>query len=200
MDGFYPSHFNPFHWSKECLVLYLQFKDPLGERGLICNILIQEKNSYSFVIYAVALLFAMFNVLDVRIAGFSWVWPFFDVMMVFYFAVFRRVFGVGFVFLLGFFSDALTGLPLGLTSLLYIILVRFFILANQRLVIKEDFLQIFYQFLAFFGLFLLLKWAFLSIFNDSSYDLTILVVQMLISGAFYVVMHRFFDYLNEKFS
>ena len=100
-----------------------------------------EQKSISRVVtlHLIAILFVILNVSDVRIAGLSNVIPLFDLMMIFYFAVFRRNFSIWFIFLLGLWNDALNGNPLGTTSLCYIFLVKVFSLLNHRCIIKENF-------------------------------------------------------------
>ena len=144
------------------------------------------------------MLFVVFNVSDIQIAGFSKLIPLFDLMMVFYFAVFRQVFLLWFIFLLGLWNDALNGNPLGLTPLCYIALIKIFVALNQRLVIRENFKQIWQQFIGFAACFLLLKWLALSIFNGSFYSLVTIFVQFILTISVYVLMHKFFDYLNQK--
>jgi rod shape-determining protein MreD len=162
--------------------------------------MIKKAPTTSLIIFHfIAILFAMLNIINVEIAGFSKVLPLFDVMIVFYFSVFVHVFGMWFVFLLGIFNDALSGNPLGLTSLIYIILIYFFAAANHRLIVREDFKQILYQFMIFLFIYLFAKWLFLSLYNDSVYGIATLSVQFILSSVFYVIMHKFCDYLNQKF-
>lgn len=150
------------------------------------------------MLHLVAILFVITNVSDVRIAGLSNLIPLFDLMMIFYFGAFKNVFGIWFIFLLGIWNDALNGNPLGTTALCYILLVKFFSLLNQKMVIKERFMQIWQQFIAFCFLFLLMKWVILSIFNGAPYSLATPAVQFILSSVLYIVMHKFFDYLSQK--
>jgi hypothetical protein len=55
-----------------------------------------------FSLYLIAVLLVIFNLSNIKIAGFSNVMPMFDLMMIFYFGVFRSIFPVWFVFLLEF--------------------------------------------------------------------------------------------------
>jgi len=158
----------------------------------------QKSLSKIFLLYFVAILFAIFNISDIRISGLSKLTPLFDLMMIFYFGVFKFVFQVWFIFLLGLFNDALNGNPLGLTSLIYILIVKFFIILNAKMMIRENFPQICQQFIIFCGSFLVLKWALLSIFNQTYYGLSTLVVQFILTCCLYIVMHKFFEYLEEK--
>jgi rod shape-determining protein MreD len=159
----------------------------------------KEKSFLNLVIlHLIAVLFAIVNLCDIKISGLCKVVPLFDLMVVFYFAVFRQTFGIWFIFILGLWNDALNGNPLGTTSLCYILLVKLFCLLNKRLVIKENFIQVWKQFVAFCFLFLLVKWTMLSLFNQAGYDFKTPLVQLVLSSCFYVVMHRFFDNLSQK--
>ncbi len=158
----------------------------------------EKSFSRIIILHLIAIFFVTFNISDIKIAGFSKLVPLFDVMMVFYFAIFRQVFFVWFLFLLGIWSDALNGVALGITPLLYIGLTKLFIILNQKLMIRDNFKQIWKQFAAFCFCFLTLKWALLSIFGKGSYSFTTIFVQFILTSCIYVIMHKFFDYLNQK--
>ncbi len=158
----------------------------------------QQSLSRLIFLHLIAILFVVLNVSDVRIAGLSDLIPLFDLMIIFYFAVFKNIFGIWFVFLLGIWNDALNGNPLGTTALCYILLVKFFILVNSKMMIRENFKQIWQQFIAFCFLFLLMQWLILSMFNSSFYSIVTPLVQFVLSSTIYILMHKFFDYLSEK--
>jgi rod shape-determining protein MreD len=153
----------------------------------------------SLTLYLIAILFAIFNLSDIKSSATISYIPLFDIMMIFYFTVYRTgIFALWFLVILGIWSDALNGLPLGVTSLCYIIAVKFFIALNQRLMMKENFRQILEQFVAFIFLVLMLKWLLLSIYNLAFYNITAALVQVALSSVLYVIMHKFFDYLSFK--
>lgn len=158
----------------------------------------QKSISRIIAIHLVAILFVILNVSNVKIAGISNIIPLFDLMMIFYFAVFQSVFSIWFLFLLGIWSDAVNGNPLGVTALCYIVLTKLFYLLNRRLIIKENFKQIWKQFFAFCSLFLSMKWLMLSAFHGLFYSPINSIVQLALSSMIYVVMHKFFDYLNAN--
>lgn len=64
--------------------------------------------------------------------------------------------------------------------------------------IRENFKQIWQQFIAFSFCFLSLKWALLAMFGKGSYSFTTIFVQFILTSCIYVIMHKFFDYLNQK--
>lgn len=150
------------------------------------------------MLHFIAVLFVILNVSVVDVAGFSSVIPLFDLMAIFYFTVFKGIFAIWFVFLLGIWNDALNGNLLGATSLCYILLIKLFMMLNHKMMIKENFKQVCEQFVLFCFLFLLMKWAVLSILNGVVYSLISPLVQLLLSSVFYVLMHKFFDFLSAK--
>lgn len=159
-----------------------------------------EQKSFArvFTLHLIAILLVIFNVSDIRIAGLSNIIPLFDLMAVFYFGIFKNTFSIWFIFLLGVWNDALNGNPLGTTALCYILLIKLFSLLNGRMMIRENFKQIWQQFIGFSFLFLLMKWIILSVFNGSPYSVITPVVQLILSSVLYVLMHKFFDYLSTK--
>lgn len=158
----------------------------------------QKSLSRIFILHLIAILFVIFNISDIRIAGFSNLFPLFDLMMIFYFAVFQNIFSIWFIFLLGIWNDALNGNPLGLTALCYILLIKLFLFFNSKMMIRENFRQIWQQFTFFCFLFLLTKWILLSILNGSFYSPNSALMQFVLSSSLYILMHKFFDYLCSK--
>ena len=125
--------------------------------------------------------------------------PLFEIMMIFYFAIYRKnIFGMSFIFFIGFLSDALNGLPLGMTSLIYICVVKIFIVILQKHSDRKDFLAILREFIIFIAVILSLKWLFLSIYYQKLLSISPFLIQIIITSALYILMHRFFELLNEK--
>jgi rod shape-determining protein MreD len=148
---------------------------------------------YFFVIFLTIL-----NISNIKISGFADIMPLLDLMAIFYFTVFKDRFSLLFVFVLGIWGDALNGNVLGLTSLCYIILIRLFMLFNNRILVRENFMQIWQQFVAFCFLFLFMKWTIFVIINGKPIAIGSLLVQLILSSFCYVLMHMLFDYLSTK--
>lgn len=152
----------------------------------------------SVALHLIAILFVVMNVSSIKIVGISSVVPLFDLMIVFYFAVLRNVFSVWFIFLMGIWHDALNGTDLGVTALCYILLVKLFAVLNNKMLIRENFQQLWQQFIGFCFLFLLMKWAILSLLDGVLYSWVTPVLQFILSSVVYVIMHKFFGYLSNK--
>ena len=158
----------------------------------------QKTTLPTIALHLITVLFVIMNVSSFNVAGFANVVPLFDLMAIFYFAVFKNIFAIWFIFLLGIWSDALNDNMLGTTSLCYILLIKFFLLLNQKMLIRENFKQVCEQFALFCFLFLLMKWAILSIIGGTFYSIVTPLVQMVLSSVFYVLMHKFLDFLSSK--
>jgi len=158
----------------------------------------QKTTLPTLALHLITVLFVIMNVSSFNVAGFANVVPLFDLMAIFYFAVFKNIFAIWFIFLLGIWSDALNDNMLGTTALCYILLIKFFLLLNQKMLIRENFKQVCEQFALFCFLFLLMKWVILSIIGGTFYSIVTPLVQMILSSVFYVLMHKFLDFLSSK--
>lgn len=154
--------------------------------------------SRAIAIHLLAIFFVMLNISSIEIAGLPKAFPLFDVMIIFYFTVFRNFFAIWFIFLLGVWADALNGDPLGLSSLCYILLIKFFWAMNERMIIRDNFVQILKQFTIFCFLFLLMKWSMLSAFNQVAYNVVVPTMQLILSSVFYVLIHKFCSYFSNQ--
>lgn len=152
----------------------------------------------SIFIHFLGIIFVVMNLSSFSIVNITKIIPLFDLMAVFYFGFFRRTYAIWFLFVLGLWHDAITGNFLGLTPLLYIILVKLFSLVNNRLFIKESFNHIWYQFIVFSGLYIVLKWISLILLNGQFFSFYLPFMQWLLVVFLYVIMHKFFDYLSIK--
>jgi hypothetical protein len=71
-------------------------------------------------------------------------------------------------------------------------------LFNNRILVRENFIQIWQQFVAFCFLFLFMKWTIFVIVNAKPIAIGSLLMQLILSSFCYVLMHMLFDYLSAK--
>jgi len=150
------------------------------------------------LLYLVLVFFVIFNIFDVGVIGFSNILPLFDVAAIFYFAVYKRFISTWFVFLIGLWADSLMGSALGVSSLCYIALISLFSFLNHKMYIRDNFVQIWQQFIVFCFLFLMSRYLVLCLINGSFYDALDLFVRFVITSLLYVSLHRLFDYMSRK--
>jgi hypothetical protein len=149
--------------------------------------------------HILAILSIVASALDIKISGISAIIPLFDLIIIFYFAIFKNVFAIWFLFLLGLYHDSLNGNAVGITSLCYILSVKTFTILNHKLIIRKNFKQIWQQFMAFMIVFLILKWILLSIFNGAFYSINIMVIQIILTSALYVLSHKYISHFIAHF-
>lgn len=161
-------------------------------------ILKQNKFLHLIAVHLIAIFLVTLNISAVKIVGLNKILPLFDLMAIFYFTIFRNIYSLAFILLLGIWGDALEGNVLGISALCYILLIKLFLMLNNRMIIAESFKQIWQQFAIFSLLFLLLKLLVMAVTTHQSYDLLALLIKWILSVIFYVVMHRFFDRLGRN--
>ena len=82
------------------------------------------------LLYIFVVILTIINFSKIDLAGINNVIPMMDIMAIFYFTVFKNFFGLFFIFLIGIWNDAISGNLLGLTSLIYVVLIKFFGILN----------------------------------------------------------------------
>jgi len=152
----------------------------------------------NLIFYIIAIIFISFNICTIKISGLQSAIPSFETISIFYFTIFKNFFGLWFIFLLGIWGDALSNNAIGISSFSYIIMVKFFQLANNKLIIKESFYQIWKQFSIFFAFILIIKWLLLSMIASNFYPIYKLLMQLILTISFYPIIHKFLDFFSKK--
>ncbi len=151
------------------------------------------------VLYLIAIIFTVINLNNITYLNSSAFLPLFEIMIIYYFAIYKNnIFGFWFLFLIGIWGDALVGLPIGITSFIYLIVVKLFNFIRYKQVLQENLASIMAEFTIFIFVILTLKWLFLSIYYKNIYDVTPFILQMIISCIAYILIHKFFDFLSKK--
>ncbi len=148
----------------------------------------------------VTLLFVILYVLPKHAFAFSNVMPLLHMASIFYWGMLgHRQMPYWFVFAMGVLIDVVTGLPLGLSSLVYILFVVFMRM-QRRFVHKEGFLINW----AFFSALLLVmsgvQWLLVTSLGSTQHALLPLFMQWLITAFCYPVVSRIFDVLQALIS
>ena len=145
-------------------------------------------------------LLAIFFLAAKHISGLNHFMPILPLIPVFYWGMTRaREMSYWFVFLLGIVLDAVMGLPLGLSSFLYI----FFLImlhAQRKYIHKEGFLIKWGYFAALLGVTCGLNWIILTLFYAHSEAFFPGMMQWFFTVCCYPFMHKGFDELYEYIS
>jgi rod shape-determining protein MreD len=132
-----------------------------------------------------------------HITGMSHFMPILQLIPVFYWGMMQaREMPYWFVFMLGLVIDAVSGLPLGLSSLLYV----FFLLllhAQRKYFYKEGFVIKWGYFALLLGAASIMNWAMLSVFNSRSESFLPAFIQWCLTVGCYPALHKGFDGLHD---
>jgi len=155
-----------------------------------------EKKNLFYKIYTwlpiLALFISVFNEFDLNylnIDYFSFNFPF---ILIFYFALkeYQR-FDYLLVFLAGLFNDTVVGLPLGISSLSYI-LICIFATYLRNITISPNLIKDWFYFLFIISLINSINFSILFLFFSYELDITLFIVNNFFTFLFYIVFSIFF--------
>ena len=155
-----------------------------------------QKKNLLYKIYTwlpiLALFISVFNEFDfnyLNIDYFSFNFPF---ILIFYFALkaYQR-FDYFLVFLAGLFNDTVVGLPLGLSSLSYI-LICIFATYLRNITISPNLIKDWFYFLFIISLINSINFSVLFLFFSYELDITLFIVNNFFTFLFYIIFSIFF--------
>ena len=155
-----------------------------------------QKKNLLYKVYTwlpiLALFISVFNEFDLNylnIDYFSFNFPF---ILIFYFALKAyQKFDYFLVFLAGLFNDAVVGLPLGISSLSYI-LICIFATYLRNITISPNLIKDWFYFLFIISLINSINYSVLFLFFSYELDITLFIVNNFFTFVFYIVFSTFF--------
>ena len=155
-----------------------------------------QKKNLLYKIYTwlpiLALFISVFNEFDfnyLNIDYFSFNFPF---ILIFYFALkaYQR-FDYFLVFLAGLFNDTVVGLPLGISSMSYI-LICIFATYLRNITISPNLIKDWFYFLFIISLINSINFSVLFLFFSYELDITLFIVNNFFTFLFYIIFSMFF--------
>ena len=155
-----------------------------------------QKKNLLYKIYTwlpiLALFISVFNEFDLNylnIDYFSFNFPF---ILIFYFALKEyQKFDYFLVFLAGLFNDTVVGLPLGISSLSYI-LICIFATYLRNITISPNLIKDWFYFLFIISLINSINFSVLFLFFSYELDITLFIVNNFFTFLFYIIFSIFF--------
>ena len=155
-----------------------------------------QKKNFLYKVYTwlpiLALFISVFNEFDLNylnIDYFSFNFPF---ILIFYFALKAyQKFDYFLVFLAGLFNDAVVGLPLGISSLSYI-LICIFATYLRNITISPNLIKDWFYFLFIISLINSINFSVLFLFFSYELDITFFIVNNFFTFLFYIIFSIFF--------
>ncbi len=102
-----------------------------------------------------------------------------------------------FACLIGLLTDALSGAPLGLSSLLYLLFL-FTLHTQSKYLQKEGFVMQWFYFAALLAGMGFLQWLIMSLLASNLYNIFPALTQFFLTISIYPLLHKFFDTLELK--
>ena len=155
-----------------------------------------QKKNLLYKVYTwlpiLALFISVFNEFDLNylnIDYFSFNFPF---ILIFYFALKAyQKFDYFLVFLAGLFNDAVVGLPLGISSLSYI-LICIFATYLRNITISPNLIKDWFYFLFIISLINSINFSVIFLFFSYELDITLFIVNNFFTFLFYIIFSIFF--------
>jgi rod shape-determining protein MreD len=155
-----------------------------------------QKKNFLYKVYTwlpiLVLFISVFNEFDLNylnIDYFSFNFPF---ILIFYFALKAyQKFDYFLVFLAGLFNDAVVGLPLGISSLSYI-LICIFATYLRNITISPNLIKDWFYFLFIISLINSINFSVLFLFFSYELDITLFIVNNFFTFLFYIIFSIFF--------
>ena len=155
-----------------------------------------EKKNLFYKIYTwlpiLALFISVFNEFDLNYLNIDYFSFNFPYILIFYFALkaYQR-FDYFLVFLAGLFNDTVVGLPLGISSLSYI-LICIFATYLRNITISPNLIKDWFYFLFIISLINSINYSVLFLFFSYELDITLFIVNNFFTFLFYIVFSIFF--------
>jgi len=101
-----------------------------------------------------------------------------------------------FIFLLGLVQDSLQHIPIGLSSLLYLLLAQL-IIGQRRFLVRESFLGVWLVFILISGAVFLCYWGSVSLMKDAMLPPSLFIFPWLLTSLLYPAIHGIFRLLCQ---
>ena len=155
-----------------------------------------EKKNLLYKIYTwlpiLALFISVFNEFDLNYLNIDYFSLNFPFILIFYFALKAyQKFDYFLVFLAGLFNDAVVGLPLGISSLSYI-LICIFATYLRNITISPNLIKDWFYFLFIISLINSINFSVLFLFFSYELDITLFIVNNFFTFLFYIIFSIFF--------
>ncbi len=155
-----------------------------------------QKKNLLYKVYTwlpiLALFISVFNEFDLNYLNIDYFSFNFPYILIFYFALKAyQKFDYFLVFLAGLFNDAVVGLPLGISSLSYI-LICIFATYLRNITISPNLIKDWFYFLFIISLINSINFSVLFLFFSYELDITLFIVNNFFTFLFYIIFSIFF--------
>ena len=143
------------------------------------------------------IFFTILNIDNIYITNNIRLVPNLDIMLIFFFTIYRvGILPIWFIFIIGVLVDSLNNTSIGLSTLIYILLIKVFLFFNYQEKNINNFKKNIIQFGLFLGVFSLLKLGFLSIQNLQFYNIYNFITEFIMS----IIIYTFINFIIVQYN
>lgn len=148
-----------------------------------------EKTIRFATAYALICILWIIDMISIGFTDFQNIKPFLTLMVIFYWSIYRpKLIPSWFVFVIGVIFDLVTGMPVGLTACLLVIIQR--ILIDQRLTLTgQPFTTVMFGYTSVSAIFYILQWLVFGVLNNAYIDIEYVVGRILVSIIFFPLFY-----------
>lgn len=136
-------------------------------------------------------------VIPKHIWGISYIMPLLPIIPIFYWGRMQATeIPYWFACLIGLLMDVVSGTPLGLSALLYVLFLMT-IHTQSKYIHKEGFIIIWGYFIMLLAIISVLQWLIMSFSGNQIQAIPAALIQWLITASFYPIFHKMFDRVSD---
>lgn len=146
---------------------------------------------------SVVLLFLIFSFIDVSFLSSSGVKPYFILLLIYYWSIHRPTFlNPIFIFFVGIFFDVIHGFPIGIHSLIFLV-VQIATLSQRHFLAGQTYLVIWIGFFVTCFSVLITEWLFFSFLNQYWLELMYFIKTLFVTVLFFPLITLIFSILQK---
>ena len=156
-----------------------------------------ETSSRNLMPGLLTLLMILLTVAPRQITGRVDFMPVLVLIAIYYWGIFRpRLMQYWWVFLLGLLQDALMGMPVGMSSLLFLLFL-FLVRWQGRMYARQSFMSMWFGFALLSATIFLLNWTMMTLFFGRPMVIQTAVIQWIMTAGIYPFLHQAFNWMYQ---
>jgi len=153
---------------------------------------------WTLVPAALTLLLLLLCTIPKHLWGISAIMPILPLTSIFYWGRIKSTeIPFWFAFVIGLLMDSVSGMPLGISALLYMVFLVALHSRSKHLQ-NQGFMFIWWYFAVLLAIFCTLQFIIMSLYDDQIFSFVPAFLQWLITAGLYPLLHKLFDNLAEK--
>lgn len=154
----------------------------------------------NLVLYFLIIFFLVFSAVPIKFFAKLTIFPNIASMLIFYFLIIKQESIAYFsIFVFGLLFDVFNGLPLGITSLTWLVTSKLISFLRMHLYTPDNFVATFRDFVIYAILNALMQWIIFSLLYRTAFPFSNTMVQIVLNIVFFAILYRVFKRVEVWF-